>query len=881
MEKKTKKPKTASVRLLRHILPEKYFITLKPDLESFTFAGEETVQLVVEKPDAQIVLHSLQIEIVTAEVVVPGKPRTVSVKQGRRTIKKTVTSASQIWTSKISYNQKAETATLTFPKALPKGKCLLKIVFRGILNDKLRGYYRSSFTHDGKTKHLATTQFEATDARRAFPCFDEPNIKAVFDVTLIVPNAHTAISNTLPVAVVEHEAGFKAVTFKTTPKMSTYLLAFISGELELIQKKTKSGILLRVFTTPGKKKQARFALEFGARALEFYQTYFGIKYPLPGLDLLAIPDFMSGAMENWGAITFRETQLLVDEEQSAASTKQRAAVVIAHELAHQWFGNLVTMDWWTHLWLNEGFASYIEYLAVDEAFPEWHMWNQFMALDYAAGMEKDQLLSTHPIEVDVHHPSEIDEIFDDISYRKGSSIIRMLAAYLGAEDFRKGLSLYLKRHAYKNATTEDLWSALESVSKKPVRSIMHAWTTQPGFPLVTASFTKGGLHLSQKRFFVNPRNAKADSGKQLWPIPVSLQNKSGEQEVLLITKKDQVAPVSRVSKLNVGETGFYRVAYSPEVLKSFARLIEKGTLPVLDRWGIINNAWALAEAGELSTSLVLELCESYRKEADFTVFSAMLSGVLRVGSFYRTEKWFKAYKAYVRSLLAPTVKRLGWSKKPGESHGDTLLRASALLVYGMYGDEETIALGIHNFTAIAKQGLSAVSPDMRSAVYELTALVGGIPEFNFLKRLYLVTDSQEEQNRLARALCSFPSESLIDRALEFGFSKHVRPSDSWYFCTYTGRHAHGHERLWAFVQGQWPEILKRYGNGGHLLARVIQSLGGIHNQAIGEKIKGFYAKNQKPGAERALVQVLEHIETASLWKDRDKESLRKFLAQAT
>lgn len=877
MEKKTKKSKTTSVRLPRHIVPEKYAITLRPDLESFTFTGEESIQLIVEKSDTQIILHSLELDIVTAEVVIPGKPRTVSVKQGRRTIKKTATSANQIWTSKISYQPKAETVTLKFPKSLPKGRCILKIAFRGLLNDKLRGYYRSSFTHKGIQKHLATTQFEATDARRAFPCFDEPNIKAVFDVKLIVPESHVAVSNTLPVTVAEHEAGFKAVTFKTTPKMSTYLLAFVSGELESIERKTKSGILLRVFTTPGKKKQAKFALEFGARALEFYQNYFGIKYPLPGLDLLAIPDFMSGAMENWGAITFRESQLLVDEDQSAVSTKQRVAVVVAHELAHQWFGNLVTMDWWTHLWLNEGFASYIEYLAVDEAFPEWHMWNQFMSLDYAAGMEKDELLSTHPIEVDVHHPSEIDEIFDDISYRKGSSIIRMLAAYLGADDFRKGLSFYLKRHAYKNATTEDLWAALETVSKKPVKSIMHAWTTQPGFPLVRASFNKNGLSLSQERFFVNPRHASTNSYKHLWPVPVSLKDASGTLNTVLMTGKDLLVPVNTISKLNIDETGFYRIAYTPEVLKNFAKRIEKGALSVLDRWGIISNAWALAQAGELDTPVVLELCQAFKKETDFTVFSAMLSGVLQVGSFYRTEKWFKLYKAYVRSLLSPTIKRLGWDKRPGESHSDTLLRASALLIYGTYGDEDTIAQGIHNFTALAKQGLAAVPADMRTAVYELTALAGGVPEFNFLKRLYIETDSQEEQNRLARALCSFPSDALVTRALEFGFSKYVRPSDSWYFCTYTGRHSHAHERLWDFVQQQWPEILRRYGNGGHLLARVIQSLGGIHSASLAAQVKKFYAKHAKPGADRALDQVLEHIETASLWKERDKENVRRFL----
>src|SRR3989344_3967776 len=291
---------------------------------------------------------------------------------------------------------------------------------------------------------MATTQFESTDARRAFPCVDEPAAKAVFDVTLMVPDHCTAISNTIPTEVQEHESGYKIMRFAPTPKMSTYLLAFIVGEFEYVEGKTKEAVLVRVFTTPGKKKQAHFALEVTIKTLSFFNEYFAIPYPLPVLDLIAIPDFSSGAMENWGAITYREAALLVDPEHSSAHTKQWVALVIAHELAHQWFGNLVTMKWWTHLWLNEGFASYIEYLAVDHLFPSWQIWDRFVVADLAQALKLDALANTHPIEVPVHHPDEISEIFDAVSYSKGASVIRMLAEYIGEKDFRDGLRHYLR-----------------------------------------------------------------------------------------------------------------------------------------------------------------------------------------------------------------------------------------------------------------------------------------------------------------------------------------------------------------------------------------------------------------------------------------------------
>ena len=421
-----------SVRLSKNVIPKKYDIQFQPDLKNFTFEGLETITLSILKSTKVITLHSKEIEINTADIVIGKNPRHDGV--------------NKIFATKITYDLKAQTASFIFPQFIPAGKNTLTLVFKGVLNDKMRGFYRSQYMIGAKTYHLATTQFEATDARRAFPCFDEPAQKAVFHVSLIVQKGKTAISNTLPVSVAEHGAGFEIIKFSPTPKMSTYLLAFIVGDFEYLEAKTKNNIRVRIYTLPNKKHQAKFSLDITVRVLEFYEKYFAIEYPLNTLDMIAIPDFSSMAMENWGAITFREVALLVDEEHSSLSNKQWVALVIAHEIAHQWFGNLVTMEWWTHLWLNEGFASYIEYLAVDKLFPKWDIWTQFSTNEFGAALRLDALRNTHPIEIEVHHPDEIGEIFDEVSYSKGASIIRMLADYLGEKDFRDGLRYYLKKH---------------------------------------------------------------------------------------------------------------------------------------------------------------------------------------------------------------------------------------------------------------------------------------------------------------------------------------------------------------------------------------------------------------------------------------------------
>ena len=555
----------------KDIVPERYVLKLKPDLEKFTFEGEETISILIKKPIQSITIHSKELEIEVAEIIHDG---------------------GKFFASKISYDEKAETVTFHFPSTLGLGNAKLRLVFRGVLNDKLRGFYRSQYFVAGESRHMATTQFESTDARRAFPCFDEPAHKAIFDVTLLVPTHTIAISNTLPVSEVERDGGLREVTFSPTPKMSTYLLAFIIGEFEHIETRTKEGTLVRVFTTPGKKHQAEFALTCAAKTLSFYNAYFDIPYPLPVLDLIAIPDFSAGAMENWGAITYRETALLVDPKHSSAASKQYVALVIAHEIAHQWFGNLVTMEWWTHLWLNEGFASYIEYLAVDKLFPKWNIWTQFAYMDLNRALSLDALKHTHPIEVEVHHPDEIAEIFDEVSYSKGASVIRMLADYLGEKDFRDGLRIYLKRHSYANASTIHLWQAFEKVSGKPVAKMMKNWTGKGGYPVVSATLKNGKLVLEQKRFFSNPQSAKEAKDKTLWSVPVSVCGGSGKKIEILLEKRRAALtpPAATWLKLNSGESGFFRTAYSSELLEKFKEPLRQGKLPELDRLGLIRDA---------------------------------------------------------------------------------------------------------------------------------------------------------------------------------------------------------------------------------------------------------------------------------------------------
>ncbi|MBI2631192.1 M1 family metallopeptidase [Candidatus Nomurabacteria bacterium] len=835
--------KKKSVRLSKNIVPIEYDIQLKPDLENFTFSGIETITLDILQKTKIITLHSKEIEIDTVDILI-GKEKVFG---------------------KISYDKKSETTTFTFPKIISAGKTRLNLVFKGILNDKMRGFYRSCYNIDGKECVMATTQFEATDARRAFPCFDEPAQKAVFRVSLVVPKGKTAISNTLPVSVREHESGYDIVEFSPTPRMSTYLLAFIVGDFECIEASTPSplalplrrgrGTRVRIFTTPGKKHQAKFALDCAVKILEFYEKYFDIKYPLPALDLIAIPDFSSGAMENWGAVTYRESALLVDEEHSSASNKQWVALVIAHELAHQWFGNLVTMEWWTHLWLNEGFASYIEYLAVDKLFPSWDIWTQFSTDDTGRALRLDALASTHPIEVEVHHPDEIGEIFDEVSYSKGASLIRMLAEYLGEKNFRDGLRHYLKKHSYQNTSTVHLWRAFEKVSGQPIAKMMKNWTGKPGYPVVKARIIKNKLSLSQERFFANPISKKKARDKTRWQIPFNIKN----------------------NKVNFGEAGFYRTAYSKELLEKLRKPIQNKELGARDRLGTIRDLFALSEAGTIPTTDALEFLGTYKHENNYTVWLEIASGLARLEQITARTPLAENLDKFILKFFSPLAKKLSWTKKAGEHHTDALLRSLAIARAGHAGDKKIIAEARKKFAQM-KSG-THVSPDLRGAIYSIVATWGGPKEYNALLKLYKKETLHEEKNRIGGALGDFKNKKLLACACAFAMSSDVRPQDSVGILSGVGANPLGRNIWWDFVKKNWQTLVTRYGEGGLTLGRAMKAISGSAEPKHLKDFKKFFRAHPAPGAKRAIAQVLERLESNIIWFRRDYKLIKKFLSK--
>jgi puromycin-sensitive aminopeptidase len=819
--------KNRSVRLSKNVVPISYDIKLKPDLDNFTFEGVETIYLSILQKTKIVTLHSRELEIETAEI-------------------------DKIF-AKISYNEKAETATFTFPKELPKGKHKLTIVFKGILNDKMRGFYKSSYEHEGKTRHMATTQFEATDARRAFPCFDEPAQKAVFYVSLVIPKGKTAISNTLPVSVIEHESEFQIVKFSPTPKMSTYLLAFLVGDFEYLEAKSHRGVKVKVYTTPGKKHQAKFALACAVKTLDFYEKYFDIPYPLPVLDMIAIPDFASGAMENWGAITYRESALLVDEKHSSASNKQWVALVVAHELAHQWFGNLVTMEWWTHLWLNEGFASYIEYLAVDKMFPKWDIWTQFSTNDLGIALRLDALYHTHPIEIPVHHPDEIGEIFDAVSYSKGASVIRMLASYLGEKDFRDGLRLYLKKHSYKNTETLHLWQAFEKVSGKPVARMMQNWTAKPGYPVVSARLVNGRIIFSQKRFFASPVSAMKAKDRTKWEMPLNYKN----------------------YKVNFGEAGFFRTAYSKELLERLREPILNKKFTARDRLGIIRDLFALSEAGVIPTTDALEFISAYKHEDNYTVWVELATGLARLEQLLARSNAAQNLDKLTLRLFSPLAKRLGWNARKNESHADTLLRSLSIAQAGRSGDQKIIQEARRKFALLLKG--KHVNPDLRGAIYSIVATHGGIKEYNALLVKYKKEALHEEKNRIGGALGDFKNPKILALAAEFAFSKFVRTQDTIGVLNGVGANTLGRDIWLRAVIKNWKTLVSRYGDGGHQLSRLVKA---IHNSAEEKHlrvVKKFFTTHDAPGAKRSIAQVLERLEGNILWLKRDGKIIEKFL----
>jgi len=771
-----------------------------------------------------------------------------------------------------------EILVIGFGQELPVGEGVLTMNFTGTLNDQMRGFYRSKYEYKGESRNMAVTQFEAADARRCFPCWDEPAFKAKFKLTLEVPAELVALSN-MPVVKETVHGPLKTVYYEESPLMSTYLVAIVVGLFDYIESSTLEGTKVRVYTQVGKTSQGKFALDVGVKSLDLYKDYFATPYPLPKLDMIAIPDFAAGAMENYGLVTYRESALLYDEQLSSASNKQQVAITVAHELAHQWFGNLVTMEWWTHLWLNEGFASWVSYLAVESIFPEWNNWTQFLD-ETTSGLRLDALSESHPIEVEVNHASEIDAIFDSISYDKGASVIRMLQSYLGADRFQKALASYIKKYAYSNAKTEDLWAVLEEETGEPVKDLMTTWTKQQGYPVIFAKLNGQYLELEQAQFL-----SDGSSGPGTWIVPMTSCCGSYDvnKKFLLKGKTDKIHikdfAASQTAdrgtgqnswiKLNIDQTGFYRVKYDDELAAGLEKAVKAKKLSLMDMIGIVEDSYALSVACKQTLTSLLRLLNAYRHESDYTVLSHVTSVCLGVNkiSTDATPDLSRDIKQLLIKLLLLAARRVGWDPKDGESHLDVMLRSLLLISLVKLGHDETITEGIRRFHIFLEDRKSPLlPPDNRKAAYLAvmrTVSTSSRAGYDALLKIYRETSESQEKSRILGSLSSCPDKDIVVEALNFMLTDEVRNQDAFYVLG--GISLEGREVAWAWLKENWDHVVKTWPSSSLISDFVNSTVSPFTSEEKAAEVSEFFATRVKPSFERALKQSLERVRISARW----------------
>lgn len=818
--------KDEDFRLPKTVMPKHYGLTLVPDLEKETFRGRVDIDVDVRTATREIVLNALDLELVRAEA--GGQ------------------------TAKVKLDPRRERATLSFARPLKRGASRITIDFTGRLSQDMRGFYKSTYTlPDGTRRTMATTQFEAASARRAFPCFDEPELKATFDVVLDIPKDRMAISNTSP-AGEAIEGDRKRVSFARTPVMSTYLLAFVVGEFDHLEGRTKDGTPVRVYTTPGRAHLGRFALETAIRGIDFFNEYYGIPYrrSIDKCDLVAIPDFEAGAMENWGCITFREIVLFVDPEKTSERIKRRVAEVVLHELAHQWFGNLVTMKWWNELWLNESFATFMAYKAADALFPEWKVWEEYQAVITSGGKSLDALRSSHPVEVPVRDPGEVAQIFDAISYNKGGSLLRMLEATIGADRFRDGIRRYLKRHAYANASTRDLWNALG----KGVSEMMEGWTRQTGFPVVITN----GKTIRQERFLLDRDPDRPSKDRTLWKIPINGK----------IFSTREMRWDRKGAKLNAGQTGFYLVKY--DVMPG------PMSLPPADRYGLIEDATFLMRAGYVSIAEFLDLVGQYSSEDNYHVWSQISGGLGMLADIFVGDPAVPELEAWVRKLLGPIVQRVGWDPQPGEPADRVLLRATVLGAASRFGDEGVVAEARRRFRAAKRP--EEIPADLRAVVFGAVARHGHEDTLAQLIERYERADLPEVRVVLLTAMGATRLDSVLRSAFKFSLSDKVRPQDAVY--TLAGAPIETRPTAWALVKEHWKILDERYGKTA-MIARFIEAAAsGIPDEAHARDVEEFFRKHPAPYATERIKQVVEGVRVRAKFRKRNAAALGAYFGRS-
>jgi puromycin-sensitive aminopeptidase len=849
---------TPSYRLPTSVTPHAYRLVLTPDLEKATFSGDVEIDVTIERPTDSITLNAAELELTFAELN-DGDPD----------------SGYALSPTTIDLDPDEERAVLEFAEPLAPGPATLHLAFAGILNDKLHGFYRSTFTDDSGTDHvIATTQMESTDARRAFPCWDEPELKATFEVTLVVDDSLAAYSNGPVVEDTTEPGGKRRVRFAPTMVMSTYLVAFIVGPLVATDPVDVGGVPLRIVHPPGKDHLTAFALTVGAHALTLFTDYFGIPYPADKLDLVAIPDFAFGAMENLGCVTFRESVLLVDPDQAARVELERVADVICHEIAHMWFGDLVTMKWWNGIWLNEAFATFMEVLAVDAFRPEWQRWVSF-GVEREAALAVDGLYATRPVEFHVGRPEEAQGMFDVLTYQKGGSVLRMLEQFLGPDVFREGINDYLNTHHHGNTETADLWAALERSSGRPVRSIMDTWINQGGYPLIRVA---DNGELSQVPF-----SYRGDVGGAIgssWRVPIltrSLAAADFDPEPVLLTGTSVRTETGNAGDqlVNAGGSGYYRVSYPAATVERLAGRL--GDLAALERYNLVSDTWAASLSGQAPVSSLMRLARSLSDsaEGDPSVWSVVLGAL---GLFDRVipDGDRPVVTSAVRALLGPLAEELGWDPRDDDGERTPSLRSSVLRTLGTIGDDPDTQTEARRRFAAA--GASALHPDTESAILDIVASTGGKAEFDAYLSRYRSPANPQEENRYLYALASFADPELVARTFDLAVTE-VRSQNAPFVLQALLANRLAGPATWQRITEEWDTLVAKFPS--NILPRMLDGVRGLcGSKELADQVSSFVVAHPLPSGGKTVEQILERLAVNVAFGERERSDLAATLTSS-